>query len=108
MALSRGTESQCWQDSLAWYLLTGDAIRETMSKDFGTHSTALTDMVEVLGVAGRAAYVMSQIEKWTAVENRDVDAQMYGQGKAEVRYQPKGVIGNIVRKSSMFSVQGDR
>jgi coniferyl-aldehyde dehydrogenase len=89
-------------------LANRDGIQEAMSKDFGTHPTALTDMVEVLGVAGRAAYVMSQIEKWTAVESMDVDAQMYGQGKAEVRYQPKGVIGNIVRKSSMFSVQGDR
>jgi coniferyl-aldehyde dehydrogenase len=81
-------------------LANRDAIREAMSKDFGAHPTALTDMVEVLGVAGRAAYVMSQIEKWTAVESRDVDAQMYGSGKAEVRYQPKGVIGNIVRESS--------
>ena len=77
-----------------------DAIREAMSKDFGSHPTAITDMVEVLGVAGRAAYVMSQLEKWTSVDSRDVDPQLFGAGKAEVRYQPKGVIGNIVRKSS--------
>ena len=76
-----------------------DAIREAMSKDFGAHPTAVVDMVEVLGVAGRAAYVLSQLEKWTAVDSRDLDPQMFGQGKAEVRYQPKGVIGNIVRKS---------
>lgn len=44
-------------------LANRDAIREAMSKDFGTHPTALTDMVEVLGVAGRAAYVISQLEK---------------------------------------------
>jgi coniferyl-aldehyde dehydrogenase len=80
-------------------LANRDAIREAMYKDFGSHPTAITDMVEVLGVAGRAAYVMAQIEKWTAVDSRDVDAQMYGSGKAEVRYQPKGVIGNIVRES---------
>ena len=80
-------------------LTNRDAIREAMSKDFGSHPTATTDMVEVLGVAGRAAYVMSQIEKWTAYDSRDVDSQMYGAGKGEVRYQPKGVIGNIVRRS---------
>ena len=79
-------------------LANRDAIREAMSKDFGSHPTATTDMVEVLGVAGRAAYVMSQLDKWTAYDNRDVDSQMYGSGKGEVRYQPKGVIGNIVRK----------
>lgn len=88
-------------------LANRDAIRETMSKDFGTHPTALTDMVEVLGVAGRVAYVISQLEKWTAVETRDVDAQMYGQGQAEVRYQPKGVIGNIVHKLSASRLPED-
>lgn len=65
-----------------------DAIREAMAKDFGSHPTATSDL-EVLGVAGRAAYVVSQIEKWTAVGSRDIDPQMYGVAKAEVRYQPK-------------------
>ena len=75
-----------------------DAIREAMFKDFGTHPTATTDMVEILGVAGRAAYVMSKVEEWTKYDSRDVDPQMYGStAKGEVRYQPKGVIGNIVR-----------
>ena len=83
---------------IASMLLTNrDAIREAMTKDFGSHPTAMTDMIEVLGVAGRAAYVLSQIDKWTAFDSRDVDAQMYGAAaKGEVRYQPKGVIGNIV------------
>lgn len=78
-------------------LTNRDAIREAMIKDFGAHPTAATDMTEVLGVAGRAAYVISQIDKWTAVDSRDVDSQMYGTATGEVRYQPKGVIGNIVR-----------
>lgn len=75
-----------------------DAIREALSKDFGSHATATTDMVEVLGVAGRAAYVLSKLEEWMKYDNRDMDAQLYGSAKAEVRYQPKGVIGNIIRK----------
>jgi coniferyl-aldehyde dehydrogenase len=75
-----------------------DAIREAMNKDFGSHPVASTDMVEVLAVAGRAQYVISKIEEWMKNDSRDVDAQLYGStAKGEVRYQPKGVIGNIVR-----------
>lgn len=87
----------------AMVLANRDAIREAMNKDFGSHPTAATDMIEVLGVAGRAAYVLSQIDKWTAVDYRDFDAHMYGNSKAEVRHQPKGVIGNIVRTSRSVS-----
>lgn len=77
-----------------------DAIREALFKDFGSHPTAMTDMIEVLGVAGRAAYVLSKIDEWMKHDTREVDAQMYGSdARGEVRYQPKGVIGNIVRKS---------
>lgn len=75
-----------------------DAIREAFNKDFGVHPTAATDIIEILGVAGRAAYVVSQLEAWMARDDRTVDSQMFGAAKAEVRYQPKGVIGNIVRK----------
>jgi coniferyl-aldehyde dehydrogenase len=54
-------------------------------------------MVEVLGVAGRAAYVISKLDDWIKYDNREVDAQMYGStAKGEVRFQPKGVVGNIV------------
>lgn len=81
-------------------LANRDAIREAMLEDFGSHPTTATDLIEVLGVAGRAAYVLSQIDKWTAADYRDVDPHIYGKGTAEVRYQPKGVIGNIVRKSA--------
>lgn len=75
-----------------------DAIRSAVAADFGAHPTAATDIIEILGVAGRAGYVISQLEKWMAYDNRDLDANLFGGGKAEVRYQPKGVIGNIVRK----------
>lgn len=73
-----------------------DAIREALNKDFGNHPTATTDLVEVMGVAGRAAYVISKIDEWIRFDSREVDAQLFGAAKAGVRYQPKGVIGNIV------------
>lgn len=75
-----------------------DAIREALNQDFGSHPTAATDIVEILGVAGRAGYVISQLDKWMAHDSRDVDPQLFGGAKAEVRYQPKGVVGNIIRK----------
>jgi coniferyl-aldehyde dehydrogenase len=78
-----------------------DAIKEALSKDFGNHPKATADMVEILGVAGRAAYVLSKIDDWMKYDSREFDTQMYGSSaKGEVRYQPKGVVGNIVRMCS--------
>lgn len=73
-----------------------DAIREALNQDFGNHPHAASDITEILGVAGRAQYVASQVDAWNAVDVRHVDPQMFGGSKAEVRYQPKGVIGIIV------------
>ncbi|KIV96109.1 hypothetical protein PV10_00013 [Exophiala mesophila] len=73
-----------------------DEIREALNQDFSSHPAAVSDFVEVLGVVARATYVISKIDEWTASEFRDVDPQMFGKSKGEIRYQPKGVVGNIV------------
>src|ERR1700685_2263569 len=70
--------------------------RPAMSADFGVHPELFTDLVEVLGVAGRAAYAIEQLGAWMAEEERFADPAFYGTAKAGIRYQPKGVIGNIV------------
>ncbi len=70
-------------------------IEEAMSSDFGVHPTLATDLIEVLGVAGRAAYVAEQVEAWMAPEPRYSDPALYGSGRAFVAPQPKGVVGNI-------------
>ncbi|HVS29272.1 MAG TPA: aldehyde dehydrogenase family protein [Solirubrobacteraceae bacterium] len=70
-------------------------IEEAMSVDFGVHPTLATDLIEVLGVAGRAAYVAEQLETWMAPEPRYSDPALYGSGRAFVQPQPKGVVGNI-------------
>jgi len=67
-----------------------------MSADFGVHPELFTDLVEVLGVAGRAAYAIEQLESWMAEDQRYADPAFYGTAKAGIRYQPKGVVGNIV------------
>src|SRR3954471_18879756 len=71
-------------------------IQEAMSADFGVHPTVATDLIEVLGVAGRAAYAAERLETWMAAEPRDVDPAMFGSARAFVQPQPKGVVGTIV------------
>ncbi len=71
-------------------------IRAAMSADFGVHPELFTDLVEILGVAGRALYAIEQLDSWMAQEERFADPTFYGTAKAAIRYQPKGVVGNIV------------
>jgi coniferyl-aldehyde dehydrogenase len=73
-----------------------DDIRTAMRADFGAHPDLFTDLVEVLGVAGRAAYAIEQLDSWMAEDERPADPAFYGTARAGIRYQAKGVIGNIV------------
>ncbi len=73
-----------------------DDIRTAMREDFGAHPDLFTDLVEVLGVAGRAAYAIEQLDTWLAEDERPADPAFYGSARAGIRYQPKGVVGNIV------------
>ncbi|MCW2968072.1 MAG: aldehyde dehydrogenase [Solirubrobacteraceae bacterium] len=70
-------------------------IEEAMSADFGVHPALATDLIEVLGVAGRAAYAAEQLATWMAPEPRHSDPALFGTGRAFVAPQPKGVVGNI-------------
>ena len=73
-----------------------EQIQEAMSSDFAVHPTVASDMIEILGVAGRAGYVAENLAAWMAPEPRHADPAFYGSGRAYVQPQPKGVIGNIV------------
>ncbi len=73
-----------------------DQIAEAMSSDFGVHPSLASDLIEVLGPAGRAAYAAEQLPTWMAPEPRVSDPGLFGSGRAYVQPQPKGVIGNIV------------
>ena len=68
-------------------------IEAAMSADFGVHPRLATDLIEVLGVAGRAAYGAAQLESWMAPEPRYADLALFGDGRAFVQPQPKGVGG---------------
>ena len=73
-----------------------ERISAALIADFGAHPVPASDMIEVLGVVGRAHYVLEHIEQWMQREPRDIDRAMYGSAQAYVQMQPKGVIGNIV------------
>jgi coniferyl-aldehyde dehydrogenase len=73
-----------------------ERISEALGNDFGTHPVATADLIEVLGVVGRAKYVLEHLEEWSRPVARETDRALLGNATAYVQYQPKGVIGNIV------------
>lgn len=84
-------------EALAGMVLSNrERIRTAMSEDFAVHPELFTDLIECLGIAGRAAYAIGQLETWMADDEREVDAALMGNARAYVRHQPKGVVGNIV------------
>ena len=70
-------------------------IATAVAEDFGAHPVGASDLIEVLGVIGRAAHAVEQLEAWAAPSPRPVDPQVFGSARAEVRLQPKGVVGNM-------------
>jgi acyl-CoA reductase-like NAD-dependent aldehyde dehydrogenase len=51
-------------------------IRDALKADFGSHPEGASDLIEVLGPAGRATYAASQLEKWMADDERWVDPKV--------------------------------
>jgi coniferyl-aldehyde dehydrogenase len=72
-----------------------DALLEALSNDFGLHPKQFGELAEVSSVAGRAALAMQSVDEWMVDDERPTDPAMVGSGKAFIRHQPKGVVGNI-------------
>ena len=73
-----------------------ERISAALSSDFGSHPAPLSDLIEVLGVVGRAGYVLQNLEEWMRPSARETDKAVLGNAEAYIQCQPKGVIGNIV------------
>lgn len=71
-------------------------IVEALNADFGTHPQLGGEFIEVLGVAGRAAFAAENLEAWMKPQACAIDPNLYGSGRAYTLLQPKGVIGNMV------------
>ncbi|MFJ6539718.1 aldehyde dehydrogenase family protein [Streptomyces sp. NPDC091385] len=70
-------------------------IREALSADFAVHPEGFADLVEILGVAGRAAHAAEHLEACMAPEARPAGPGLLGTAHVSITHQPKGVIGLI-------------
>lgn len=79
-------------------------IAEALAADFGSHPDGASDVIEVGGPIARAQHALDNLDRWMAEDPRELDAALYGDGKAYVRAAPKGVIGNIVPWNFPFDI----
>ncbi len=83
-------------ESLMHMMLSNrERISAALSSDFGSHPVPASDLIEVLGVVGRAGYVLEHLEEWMQPSVRETGPS-FGTAQAFIQSQPKGVIGNIV------------
>ena len=79
-------------------------ISAALSRDFGSHPAGASDLIEVLGMLGRARYVLDHLEDWMRPMPRETDAGVLGTSKAFIQSQAKGVVGNIVPWNFPFDI----
>ncbi|MHA3020610.1 aldehyde dehydrogenase family protein [Mycobacterium sp. BMJ-28] len=72
-----------------------EPIQEALREDFGVNARCFTDFVEILGVAARASFAADSLDQWMSDDSRPLDPAIFGNGRAFVRPQPKGLVGNI-------------
>jgi|TARA_B110000438_G_C15814104_1_gene651126 coniferyl-aldehyde dehydrogenase len=76
-------------------------IIETVSHDFGNRDPMMSGVTEVQSVIGPMQHAKKNLKKWMKTEKRKAAIAPLGSAlslmgaKAEVRYQPKGVVGAI-------------
>jgi coniferyl-aldehyde dehydrogenase len=81
----------------AWPNADGrERISAALTSDFATHPVPASDLIEVLGLLGRARYVLDNLEAWMQPSPRETDAAMMGSSRAYIQSQAKGVVGNMV------------
>ena len=72
-------------------------IEDALNTDFGSRSREATAFTDVAGSMGPLKYAKENLRKWMKTEKRKTTPALLGLfgAKAEVRYQPKGVVGVI-------------
>jgi len=73
------------------------ALVEALNEDFGARSKDASRLTDIAGSIGPLKYAKANVAKWMKPEKRKVTPALLGLfgAKAEVRYQPKGVVGVI-------------
>ncbi|MEZ5996286.1 MAG: coniferyl aldehyde dehydrogenase [Hyphomonadaceae bacterium] len=70
---------------------------DALNADFGARSRDMSRLTDIAGAIAPLKHARAGLEKWMAPQKRKVDPAALGLfgAKAEVRYQPKGVVGVI-------------
>ncbi len=90
------TQRRAWMTLLERVLLDhADAICESISADFGHRSAFETRMVELVPSVFALRYAHRHVTQWMKPQRRSVSI-WFQPGRAEVLYQPLGVVGIIV------------
>ena len=73
------------------------AIEDALNADFGARSRDATAFTDVAASIGPLKHARDSLRKWMKTEKRKTTPALLGLfgAKAEVRYQPKGVVGVI-------------
>jgi coniferyl-aldehyde dehydrogenase len=74
-----------------------DEFVSALQSDFGARSPDLTRLTDIAAAVGPLKYAREHLDKWMKPQKRKVNPAALGVlgAKAEVRYQPKGVVGII-------------
>ena len=74
----------------------GEAFAKAMSADFGNRSIEQSLLTDIAPTISQAKYCLKNLDSWARPSRRKVQfpLNLMG-GKAEVRYEPKGVVGII-------------
>ncbi|WP_066533099.1 coniferyl aldehyde dehydrogenase [Erythrobacter sp. CCH5-A1] len=72
----------------------GEAFAKAMSADFGSRSHHQSMLTDIAATVGAGNHALKHLDGWARPEKRKVQFPLSLMGaKAEVRYEPKGVIG---------------
>ncbi len=72
----------------------GDDLCKVMAADFGNRSPHQSMITDIAGTVSFGKYCLKNMDKWAKTEKRHVQFPLGLLGaKAEVRYEPKGIVG---------------
>lgn len=90
-------QRQVWIDKAIDLLVThGEALNQAMAEDFGHRSIDQSNLTDIAGSIGALKFSRKHMRGWMKPEKRKVEFPLGLLGsKAQVQYQPKGVVGII-------------
>ncbi len=80
------------------------AVLDALDADFGGHSREGRRSDRLRDRWYRAAFAIAHVQGWMKPSPRAVDRVTLGRSRAYVRYEPKGVVGNMVSWNFPFDI----